>query len=93
MIRGANNGRRRGVGIFATEDLVSGAILTHEQMVTARVGFDHSCDPNVGPVEKDADVKPFRRVLRGVKAGEELTVDYGVHNAKPNPCDCLRCKP
>jgi SET domain-containing protein len=38
--------------------------------------YNHSHEPNVEYVEDEADTIAFR-ALRNVKAGEELTIDYG----------------
>ena len=91
MIQGGPSKRHRGKGIFATEDIPTSTRLTHEMIVNAVVGFDHSCIPNVSPVRFTSEQVPYRVTLRGIKVGEELVVDYGIHDAKPNPCDCSKC--
>jgi SET domain len=80
-----------GRGILAECDLPSGTTITHEEMCEAIIGFNHSCEANLGPVEGVGKTRPFRVTLRDVKKGEELTVDYAVFGAEPKPCLCPKC--
>jgi SET domain len=82
-----------GTGIVAAKDIPTGTVITHEDMVDAMIGFNHSCNPNLGCVLFTDEKKPYRIVLRSIKAGEELVCDYGVHNAKPTTCLCPVCLP
>ncbi|MFZ1075474.1 MAG: SET domain-containing protein-lysine N-methyltransferase [Minisyncoccia bacterium] len=61
---------------------------------TARY-INHSCRPNCEPNIVRGRI--FIDAIRGIKAGEELTYDYGKdyfdEHIKPHGCRCAKCRP
>jgi uncharacterized protein len=62
---------------------------------TARY-INHSCKPNCETDTKVKKKKVFVSALKNIKAGEELTYDYGREfwkdYIKPKGCRCIKCK-
>lgn len=60
---------------------------------TARY-VNHSCRPNSEAIDRGARI--FYAAKRGIKAGEEITIDYGKEYwndwIKPIGCRCEKCK-
>lgn len=61
---------------------------------TARY-INHSCRPNCYPEIDDAEEHIYIYAKRAIKAGEELTYDYGKEfwnrHIKPKQCRCTQC--
>ncbi len=57
--------------------------------------INHSCDPNCEAVHYTGEDRIFIEAIRDIKAGEELTYDYGEgyfeDYIKPNGCKCAAC--
>lgn len=77
-----------GMGTVATRRIRKGELVSAPTKVKWG-GFNHSCDPNLGPrVEKDTPVRP---ALRDIDVGEELTVSYNKLNGHAVVCNCKTC--
>ncbi|MEZ4200259.1 MAG: SET domain-containing protein [Candidatus Paceibacterota bacterium] len=61
---------------------------------TARY-INHSCRPNCEAVLDEEDERIYIDAKRAIKAGEELTYDYGKNHfneyIKPHGCRCAKC--
>jgi SET domain-containing protein len=84
--------RARARGVIAIVELVTKAIDAHG----TRRGFrfiNHSCEPNTFMRRTDERAEFY--ALRDIRAGEELTLDYGDnHHEGRLPCRCgsARCR-
>ena len=58
--------------------------------------INHSCKPNCEAVHYEDEEKIFIEAKRAIKAGEELTYDYGKDHfneyIKPKGCRCEKCQ-
>lgn len=59
--------------------------------------INHSCKPNAEPEVDEDELKINIYAKRNIKAGEELTYDYGKEywdaHIKPFGCRCEKCSP
>jgi uncharacterized protein len=59
--------------------------------------INHSCRPNAEPESDEDEMKMRIFAKRSIKAGEELTYDYGKEywdsHIKPYGCRCVKCSP
>ncbi len=62
-----------GVGAMASRRIRKGELISAPTIVQWG-GFNHSCDPNLGP--RVSEGKTMRPALRDIDVGEELTVSY-----------------
>jgi SET domain-containing protein len=51
-------------------------------------GFNHSCNHNIGKLAFGGT--EHRKVLRDIRRGEEITVNYGI--GKHPGCNCESCR-
>ena len=58
--------------------------------------INHSCDPNCEAVHYTEDDEIIIEAIRSIKAGEELTYDYGQDHfeeyIEPYGCKCQKCQ-
>ncbi|MCB9811379.1 SET domain-containing protein [Candidatus Nomurabacteria bacterium] len=59
--------------------------------------INHSCRPNCEAELDEDELRVFIKARRAIKAGEELTYDYGKEYVndyiKPYGCRCAKCTP
>ena len=84
---------RGGRYLFAvTDDII---IDGSDRKNTARY-INHSCDPNTEAEHEVTEDRIYMRALRDIKAGEEITFDYGEDYTssdfiKKDGCKCRKC--
>jgi SET domain-containing protein len=79
-----------GVGVFAIRLIRQGELVPGGTYVGLDFrGFNHSCDPNLGP--RADDQVSLRPALRDIQPGEEITVSYTHINFHSVFCDCKVC--
>ncbi len=76
-----------GVGAVASRRIRKGELISAPKVRWG--GFNHSCDPNLGPRVEEG--KPVRAALRDIGVGEELTVSYNKLNGHAVVCKCKTC--
>ena len=58
--------------------------------------INHSCDPNAEAVHDEEQNRIFIEAIRRIKAGDEITFDYGKEHfdayIKPVGCKCAKCR-
>lgn len=90
----AHGSRIHGRGLFAGKAGRAGERVSAPAFEgTDHLGFNHSCDPNMRWIGNDGPLPTVQWVLvRPVRQGEELTLDYGQFgNMVPRCCLCPVC--
>ena len=76
-------------------DLEDGTTIDGSARTNAARWINHSCDPNCEARIEGGRV--FVYALRGIAAGEEITIDYGDEYfdtfIRPAGCTCAKCAP
>ena len=96
VIRGSDI---HGSGVYATKNISKGDVIIAPYYKLKRFkGFNHSCRPNLKLNFNSSDGLLYHVVLRDIKRGDEIVVNY-THNLKKIGakdlgfiCNCKKCR-
>jgi SET domain-containing protein len=92
VVSEAEANRRGGKYLFELNDKKT---IDGKARVNIARYINHSCKPNCFPELNIAETRVFIFSKRNIKAGEEITYDYGKTYfndiIKPHGCKCLAC--